>query len=281
MSTVTTTKPPRLVAIVNLSPDSFSDGGRYADPSSAERHAREMLGLGVDWVELGAASSHPDAAAVSDTEEIARLDAVLDRLDDVLTQVAVDTWKPAVQRHCLARRVGALNDVNGFSDPAIHAELARATCRLVVMHRVGPGERATRAAASAVGPGVGAIVAFLRERTEKLHAAGVARDRLWVDPGMGLFLSDQPAASLSVLRGIGELKAALRLPVLISVSRKSFLGAVTGRSVHDRGAATLAAELYAVEQGADAVRTHDARALLDALAVRRSLCETDDEHTRS
>jgi dihydropteroate synthase type 2 len=266
-----TTTRPELVAIVNLGPESFSDGGLYADPVRAERHAREMLASCADWVELGAASSHPDAPDVSDAEEMARLDAVLDRLGDVLGRVVVDSCKPAVQRHCLARGVGAINDIDGFAEPELYDALARASCRLIVMHRRGSAARARTAQAGEAADGFDAIVSFLQARVEALQAAGVARERIWIDPGMGLFLGDEPGPSLAALRDIGRLKAALRLPVLISVSRKSFLGAISGRAVHERAAATLAAELFAVERGADAVRTHDVVALADALAVRRAL----------
>jgi dihydropteroate synthase type 2 len=184
--------------------------------------------------------------------------------------VSVDSWQVETQRHALARGVACLNDIRGFPEPSLYEELARASCRLVVMHAVQRGPTATREIVDPHGL-VERVASFLAERVAALESAGVSRDRIILDPGMGYFLGGAAEASLAVLRALGELKARFGLPLWISVSRKSFLGTLTGRPATERGPATLAAEIWAVARGVDYVRTHDVRALCDALAVVRAL----------
>jgi dihydropteroate synthase type 2 len=261
---------PLLVGIVNITADSFSDGGRFRDPEAAVAHARRLAAEGADVIELGAAASNVAAGSVPPKEEIARLDPVLSALAGDGATLAVDTYSPQTQRFALARGVAYLNDIRGFPDPAIYPALAAAACRLVVMHAAGGAERA---APLDLDPGEvwRRIAAFFAERIATLEQAGIARGRLILDPGMGLFLSRRPGASLHVLARIARLKEMFGLPVMISVSRKSFLGALTGRSPAERGAATLAAELFAAAEGADYIRTHDPAALRDALTVTAAL----------
>jgi dihydropteroate synthase type 2 len=259
---------PRIVGIVNLSGDSFSDGGRLTVASAAVAHALSLVADGAALIDLGPAASNPDAVPVSAAEEIRRLDPVLDELRDV--PVSVDSWQVETQRHALARGVACLNDIRGFPEPSLYEELARASCRLVVMHAVQRGPTATREIVDPHGL-VERVASFLAERVAALESAGVSRDRIILDPGMGYFLGGAAEASLAVLRALGELKARFGLPLWISVSRKSFLGTLTGRPATERGPATLAAELWAVARGVDYVRTHDVRALCDALAVVRAL----------
>ncbi len=155
--------------------------------------------------------------------------------------------------------------------PSVYPDLAAAHCRLVVMHAVEVGGRA-QPVDLAAGEVWQRIEAFFAERVARLERAGVARERLILDPGMGLFLSSRADASLRVLTSLDRLKQAFGLPVMVSVSRKSFLGAITGRTKPaERGPATLAAELYAAAHGADYIRTHDPAALRDALAVTEAL----------
>jgi len=257
----------RLVGIVNLTADSFSDGGRYLDPARALAHARALRADGADVVELGPASSRPEAVAVSAAEERRRLAPVLAALVADGVPVGVDTWRPETQRWAVEHGVSMVNDVRGFPDPAVHPALAASRCRLVLMHSIEEGPRATRAH---VDPAtiVERVVSHLTARVAVLEAAGIERERLIVDPGMGLFLGSAPEASVEVLRSIGQIAESVGLPVLVSVSRKGFLSDLSGRpGVGARGAATLAAELFAVAGGAAWVRTHDVGSLRDALAV--------------
>jgi dihydropteroate synthase type 2 len=263
--------PLQLVGIVNLTEDSFSDGGRHLEPQAAIAHARALARDGADWIELGPASSHPDARIVPAREQIARLEPVLVALREARIPVSVDATDPAVLRFALESRVALLNDVRGFADPALHPALADGDCELVVVHSVLGAERASRTAGLSPDQVVEAIERFFEARLAQLVGAGVSETRILLDPGMGFFLGPDPETSLRVLRALPRLRARLGRPLFVSVSRKSFLRAVSGRRVEDVGAATLAAELYAALQGADYLRTHDVRALADALAVLRSL----------
>jgi dihydropteroate synthase type 2 len=260
---------PAILGIVNATPDSFSDGGRFLDPERAAKHARELVASGADAIDLGAASSHPDARPVPPDEEIARLAPVLDALVAEGVDVSVDSFSPEVQLFALARGARYLNDIRGFPEPALYPALARTSAQLVVMHSIqrGPATRAGSDPATLLAD----IDAFFAARIAALEAAGVARERLILDPGMGFFVGRGAEPSLRVLRAVPALRARFGLPVLVSVSRKSFLGALTGAEVHARGAATLAAELFAAQRGADYIRTHDVRALCDGLAVLRAL----------
>jgi dihydropteroate synthase type 2 len=259
-------KRPQLVGILNLTDDSFSDGGRYLDPERAIAHGEKLVGDGADLIELGPAASNPRAASVAAEEEIRRITPVMDWLVRRGAAVAVDSSRPQTQLYALERGAACLNDVEGFAHPQIYAALARSTCRLVVVHALQQEGRAVRVETDprATYDRVGT---FLATRLAALTAAGVGRDRLIIDPGMGLFLGSNPEPSLHVLARLGELRSRFDLPVLVSVSRKSFLGTITGRPVADRGAATLAAELYAAASGVDYLRTHDVAALRDGLAV--------------
>jgi dihydropteroate synthase len=262
---------PQIVGIVNVTADSFSDGGRFLDPAAAITQARRLAADGAGIVELGAAASNVAAHPVTPAEEMRRLDAVLAALAGTATPIAVDTSQPETQRFALARGVAYLNDIRGFPDPGVYHALAAGQCRLVVMHAVTGDDRARRVD---LGPGEvwRRIEGFFAERVARLEAAGIARERLILDPGMGFFLSTRADASLHVLTRLDRLKRMFGLPVMVSVSRKSFLAAITGREAPgERGAASLAAELYAAAHGADYIRTHDPGALRDGLRVMAAL----------
>ncbi len=262
---------PTIFGIVNVTQDSFSDGGRYLDPAAALAHARTLVAAGAQVIDLGAAASNVDAKPVAPEEEIRRLEPLISALKADPARVSVDSFLPEVQRFAIARGVDFLNDIQGFPDPSFYPELAAARPRLVVMHAVQGRGRAQRRELSAdqVWDRIGS---FFRQRIAALERAGIARERIVIDPGMGFFLSSRPDASLHVLARLGDLKRAFGLPVLVSVSRKSFLRAVTGRATAgELGAATLAAELYAADHGADYIRTHDPGALADALRVMAAL----------
>ncbi len=257
---------PKIVGIVNVTEDSFSDGGLYLDPGKAADHAFRLAEEGADVVELGPASSHPDSAEVSPAEEVRRLGAVLDRIAGLSTPVGVDSFHPETQAYAIERGVAYLNDIQGFPDPGLDPVLARADCRVVVMHSVQGRGRATRVPTEA-GTVMSRIERFFENRVDRLTSSGIDRERILLDPGMGFFLGSRPEPSVEVLRGLPRLKRRFALPLWISVSRKSFLAEITGRTTEALGPATLAAELYAAAQGADCIRTHDVRALRDALQV--------------
>ena len=254
-----------IFGIVNITSDSFSDGGRYLAPDAAIAQARKLMAEGADVIDLGPASSNPDAAPVSSDTEIARIAPVLDALKADGIPVSLDSYQPATQAYALSRGVAYLNDIRGFPDAAFYPQLAKSSAKLVVMHSVQDGQADRREAH---------IAAFFDARIAALTGAGIKRNRLVLDPGMGFFLGAAPETSLSVLARFDELRLRFDLPVLLSVSRKSFLRALTGRGPGDVGAATLAAELAAAAGGADFIRTHEPRPLRDGLAVLAALKET-------
>lgn len=261
---------PRIVGIVNITEDSFSDGGRYLDPAAAVTHARRLRADGADIIELGPAASHPGSAPVTATEEHRRLAPVLERLAADGIPVSVDSSRSETLRFAIARGAACLNDIHGFGDPGLYPVLAAAECRLVVMHAVQAAGAATRVATDPAAVWDG-ICRFFTRRLAALQAAGIGRDRLIIDPGLGYFLGSTPEPSLTALAGIRELKDAFGVPVLVSPSRKSFLRALTGRDIARSGPATLAAEVFAAWQGADYIRTHDVAAARDALTVLRAI----------
>ncbi|MDO2132539.1 dihydropteroate synthase, partial [Escherichia coli] len=187
---------------------------------------------------------------------------------DQMHRVSIDSFQPETQRYALKRGVGYLNDIQGFPDPALYPDIAEADCRLVVMHSAQRDGIATRTGHLRPEDALDEIVRFFEARVSALRRSGVAADRLILDPGMGFFLSPAPETSLHVLSNLQKLKSALGLPLLVSVSRKSFLGATVGLPVKDLGPASLAAELHAIGNGADYVRTHAPGDLRSAITFR-------------
>ncbi len=271
------TPGPALVGILNITEDSFSDGGRFLAPERAVEHARRLMADGAALVELGPASSHPDAQIMTAEREIARLEPVVRTLCNEKIPFGVDSFETATQRWSLARGAEMLNDIQGFSDESFWGELAAHTCDLVVMHSIQERGPATREHMSADRI-MDRVLTFFGARVSALERAGVSRARIVVDPGMGFFLSTDPEPSLTVLRDLWRLRQEVGCRVLVSVSRKSFLGAAcsdpqthTERPIADRLPATLAAELFAARQRVDLIRTHDVKSLGDALRTSLAL----------
>ncbi len=260
----------KILGILNITTDSFSDGGRYLDPGAALAHAEALTTGGADILDIGAASSNPDSGAVAPEGEIERLAAVIPPLRTRGVPLSIDSFATPVQRWALAQGVDYLNDIHGFADAALYPELAASQARLIVMHMV-------QARGVAVKTDVppeeiwDRVTAFFDARLTALAAAGIARERLFLDPGMGQFVGADPENSLILLRRIPDLKARYGLPVLISVSRKGFLRRLVDRPVAEAGAASLAAELFAAAQGADMIRTHAPAPLRDGLKVLKFL----------
>ena len=262
-------REPVLLGIVNVTEDSFSDGGAYLNRDAALAHARTLAEHGADIIDLGAAASNPRAKPVLPETEIARLAPLVDALKRDGTKISIDSFAVDTQRWALSQKVDYLNDIHGFPRPDIYPELACSEVKLIVMHALrddGPARREDETPPNLFER----IIDFFESRIAALMKAGIGRERLILDPGMGLFLGNSRAASFMVLRRIADLKRACGLPVLISASRKSFLRP-RGRKASEAGAATLAAELYATAQGADYIRTHDPLALRDGLFVMRNL----------
>ena len=259
----------KILGILNITDDSFSDGRKYLEPRAALAHAR-ALAKDADILDIGAVSSNPDAAAIAPEIEIARLESVVPALRRENVALSIDTFSLAVQRWALQQNVAYLNDIHGFPDETLYPELAASSAKLIVMHAVQAQGKATHVD---VPPDEipGRIHRFFESRIAALTKAGVARDRLILDPGMGFFLGTNAETSFTVLRALPKLKATFGLPILLSVSRKSFLRKITGRPATESGPASLTAELFATAQGADYIRTHDPKALKDGLSVWAAL----------
>jgi dihydropteroate synthase type 2 len=260
----------KILGILNVTADSFSDGGKYLSPGAALAHAGTLARDGADIIDIGAASSHPDAQPVAPETEIARLQAVVPALKARGLPLSIDSFVPAVQRWALTQGVDYLNDIHGFPDPSLYPELAASSARLIVMHAIQARGIATRLD---VPPDriVERVLEFFAARIPALTGAGIARERLVLDPGMGFFLGTDPETSRTMLERFGELKTAFALPVLLSVSRKSFLRAMAQGDAARLRDLTAAAEAMAVGKGADYIRTHEPAALRDALKALKTI----------
>ena len=260
----------KILGILNITDDSFSDGGKFLDARAALFHAQALVQSGADVIDIGAASSNPDSQPVDAQTEIARLAAVVPELKARGLSLSIDSFSTPVQRWALGQGADYLNDIHGFADAALYPQLAASSCKLIVMHMVQARGVATRTDVSA-SEIWGRICAFFDARLKALTDAGIARDRIILDPGMGQFVGTDPENSLILLRRLPDLKKRYGFPVLVSVSRKGFLRKLTGRRIEEIGAATLAAELFAEANGADYIRTHAPGPLRDGLKVLKSL----------
>jgi dihydropteroate synthase type 2 len=260
---------PSIFGIVNITADSFSDGGKFLNAAAAAQHALKLSKEGANVIDLGAVASNPDAEAVPAKEEVRRLAPLVAILHERKITVSVDSFSSETQAWALAQRVAWLNDIQGFADDALYPALAGSEVGLIVMHNVVDG----KAQRVATDPAMifERLYAFFDQRVGALMSAGVLPNRIVLDPGMGYFLGSDPAVSLAVLRRLPEIKARYGLPLFVSVSRKSFIRALVNVEVAQSGPATLTAELFAVLQGADFIRTHDVAALKQALTVWNAL----------
>lgn len=257
---------PILMGIVNVTPDSFSDGGQHATADAAIAHARLLIAEGAQILDVGGESTRPGSDAVAVPEEIARVLPVIEALRDAGVALSVDTCKPQVMQAALDAGADMINDVTGFSDPRARGVVAgHATCGLCVMHM--QGEPRTMQLAPHYDDVVTEVRDELMRRARALESLGVASRRITLDPGFGF--GKTVAQNYALLRDLGQL-VDTGFPVLIGVSRKSMIGAVTGRPVGDRLAGSLAAALAGVARGGAIVRVHDVAATRDALAVWRA-----------
>jgi dihydropteroate synthase type 2 len=260
----------KILGILNITSDSFSDGGKYLEPRAAIAHAGAMAESGADIIDIGAASSHPDAQTVAPDVEIARLSGVIPALKEKGLSLSVDTFAPQVQRWALEQPIDYLNDIHGFPDKALYPALAKSDVKLIVMHMVQEKGVAVRTEVPS-SEILDRVVRFFDARVPALTGAGIARERLILDPGMGQFLGTDPENSLILLGRLPELKARYGLPLLVSLSRKGFLRKLVNRTTQEAGAASLAAELFAESNGADYIRTHAPHALRDGLKVLKAI----------
>ena len=259
---------PWLMGIVNATPDSFSDAGEHQSLDQRVGLARDLLQAGARLIDIGGESGVTNRPAVDPGEEIARVVPVIERVCGELgARVSVDTYKPAVARAAIAAGACIVNDVSGLRDPELADVCAQTGAGLVLMHtRVAPKQRLHDR--SYDGRIRADVRAFLEQRIDLAVSRGVAFEQLMLDPGPDF--AKTPAQTIDVLRALAELRDLGR-PLLLAVSRKDFVGAVTQRGPRDRLAGTLAAVAHGVDAGAHVLRVHDVAAVADFLAVRAAL----------
>ena len=253
---------PLVMGIVNVTPDSFFDGGRYADARAAVARAHRLVEEGADLVDIGGESSRPGAAPVSADEELARVLPVLEELGGLGVPVSVDTTKPEVMREVLARGATMINDITALATPGAVDVVARSDAAVCLMHM--QGDPRTMQANPVYRDVVAEVRDFLGVRAAACIAAGVGPARIVVDPGFSFGKATEH--NLRLLAHLDEI-AALGYPVLVGLSRKSSLGRITGETPDDRLPASLTGAVLAVQRGARIVRVHEVAATRNALAV--------------
>jgi dihydropteroate synthase len=266
---------PRIMGIVNVTPDSFSDGGHHFDFGAARDHALRLIEEGADILDIGGESTRPGSDEVGVDEELRRVLPLVSALRDTGVPISVDTNKPQVMRAALDAGAAIINDVAALQADKAVASVAGSDCGVVLMHM--QGRPRSMQAAPYYDDVVAEVRFFLAERRDALLRAGVAAERIALDPGFGF--GKTPAHNLALLAGLPTL-AKLAQPIVIGWSRKATLGVLTGRPVAERVYASVAAALLAVERGANVVRVHDVAATRDALRIAVALHQAEGTKER-
>ncbi|GIZ52387.1 dihydropteroate synthase [Noviherbaspirillum aridicola] len=254
---------PLVMGILNVTPDSFSDGGRFQALDTALSHAEQMIADGVDIIDIGGESTRPGSQPASLEEELRRVMPALYALRDCGKPISIDTCKPEVMREVLDAGADMINDINGFRAPGALTAVNQGESALCIMHMLHTPQ--TMQLAPHYDDVVTEVNDFLRARVAAAEAAGIDRKRLCVDPGFGF--GKTMAHNLALLRELGALRETTGLPILAGLSRKSTIGAITGKPVQKRMAGSVAAALAAVARGAFIVRVHDVAETVDALRI--------------
>lgn len=259
---------PLLMGIVNVTPDSFSDGGRHADTRAAVAHGLALIEAGADILDIGGESTRPGAEPVSLDEELRRVLPVVEGLAEAGAPISIDTYKPEVMRAAVSAGASLINDVFALRQPGALEAAADTDAGICLMHMQGTPQ--TMQAAPHYVDVVAEVTAFLVQRVAACEAAGIARERILVDPGFGF--GKTTAHNIALLRGLGEIMQGSGRPLLVGLSRKSVLGRITTRDdPADRIAASVASALVAVQNGARILRVHDVAATRDVVRVWQAL----------
>ncbi|HYC45507.1 MAG TPA: dihydropteroate synthase [Burkholderiales bacterium] len=257
---------PLLMGVVNTTPDSFSDGGLFLANDAAIAHARRLIAEGADLIDIGGESTRPGASAVTLEEERARVLPVIEALAACGIPLSVDTRKPELMRDAIAAGASMVNDVSALESARALEIVAEASVAVCLMHK--QGEPQTMQQDPRYDDVVSEVRAYLARRIAAAEAAGVARSRIVIDPGFGFGKTFEH--NVELLRSLPAL-TELGVPVLAGLSRKAMLGRITGREPRERVHASVAAALFAAEQGALILRVHDVAATRDALAIWSAL----------
>ena len=263
---------PLVMGIVNVTPDSFSDGSQHATTAAAIAHGEALLSQGADLLDIGGESTRPGASPVDATTEWQRIGPVLAHFVARKVCVSVDTMKPKIMRQALDNGADIINDVMALQTEGALSAVATSSCGIVLMHM--QGQPATMQTAPHYQNVVDEVKSFLTERVMALQAARVAPTRIVLDPGFGFGKSLEH--NLYLLRNISQI--GISFPVLAGVSRKSMLGKITGKPVEQRLAASVTAAVLAVQSGAKILRVHDVGATVDALKVLAAVQSTEIYH---
>lgn len=258
---------PLVMGILNVTPDSFSDGGKFQSLDAAISGAEEMIAAGVDIIDIGGESTRPGATVLSVREELDRVMPLVYALRDCGKPLSIDTSKPVVMMETLAAGADMINDINGFQAEGALAAVVQADCALCVMHMQNTPQ--TMQQQPQYQDVVAEVTAFLRTRVMQMKNAGVEQARLCIDPGFGF--GKTLAHNIALLKNIGRMQAELDLPLLAGVSRKTMIGAVIDKPVEQRLAGSLAGALAAVLHGARIVRVHDVAETVDALKIWQAM----------
>lgn len=260
------------MGIVNLTADSFSGDGRGGDVRSAINHAEAQIAAGADIIDFGAESSRPGAQPISLDDELARLVPLLQALRDCPVPISVDTYKPEVMRAAIDGGASIINDIYALRRPGALAAVAGSDCAVCLMHM--QGEPLGMQSSPSYQDVVGEVTSFLLERVAEVGASGLAAKRCWIDPGFGFGKTLEH--NMALFGALGRM-AASGVPVLVGVSRKSMLGALTGRPVDQRMPASVVAAAFAARAGAAVLRVHDVAATLDGIRVGLALAGAEQE----
>jgi dihydropteroate synthase len=251
------------MGVVNVTPDSFSDGGRYLDPLAAVEHGKQLVADGAAILDVGGESTRPGAESVSTAEELRRVEPVVAGLAGAGAEVSIDTSKAAVAAAALDAGAAIVNDVTALrGDPGMAALCAEREAVVVLMHMLGTPR--TMQDEPRYGDVVEEVKAFLAERLEAAVAAGIGEERVWLDPGIGF--GKTAAHNFELLRRLGELRELGR-PLVVGTSRKSFIGRADGSPPDERIGGTIASSVLAAAEGADILRIHDVAEVRQALTV--------------
>jgi len=255
---------PLLMGVVNVTPDSFSDGGRFYEPASAVEHALRLAAEGADLLDIGGESTRPGAEPVSPSEELRRVLPVITALRrQTAVPLSIDTSKALVAQEALAAGAEAINDITALAaDPAMPALVAESGCGVVAVHM--QGDPRTMQQNPSYQDVIGEVLAYLRRRRDALLAAGIAQERIALDPGIGFGKTTEH--NLALLRAIGQFHG-LGCPLVVGVSRKRFIGQVLGDPAAERTFGTIGAALAAARQGVQVLRVHDVAAVRQALLL--------------
>ncbi|MEY4466583.1 MAG: dihydropteroate synthase [Pseudomonadota bacterium] len=254
---------PLVMGVLNVTPDSFSDGGRFSSLDAAITQAELMIESGVDIIDIGGESTRPGSPPLSIDEELRRVMPVLYALRDCGKPISVDTRRPEVMQEAMIAGVDMINDITGFRDEDSLSQLRDSDCALCIMHMQGTPQ--TMQHDPSYDDVVREVSEFLLQRADAAASEGIDRRRLCIDPGFGFGKTLQH--NVELLANVERIQRELSLPLLVGLSRKSMIGKLTDKPVEQRMAGSIAAALYAIAQGARIVRVHDVAETVDAISV--------------